>query len=242
MLGARMKIKRHYLTAEEIPAEARGFYTQSGEGWRLDLEERTGGDVGGGRVEDGKGTASDPANQRPREAEAEDGPKASPGPAGQPIPSAVPATAVPRAQMTLRQLAAAQDADRALLRTQAEVRKLAQQLGATPKGVEQLLQRAQETFRVVGGRVQAVGTDGRTLLRAADGDGGLTVAEWARRQVTASPELFAGRPGGGFVEPELTARNPFKKRHWNLTEQMRLTKQDPERAARLKRGAWEEGA
>jgi hypothetical protein len=148
---------------------------------------------------------------------------------------------VPREQMTLRQLAAAQDADRALLSMQAEVRKLARQLGATPKGVEAMLQRAQERFRVVGGRVQAVGTDGRTLLRAADGGGGLTVAEWARRQVTASPELFAARPGGGLAEAELPARNPFKRRHWNLTEQMRLTKQEPERAARLKREAWEEG-
>ncbi len=208
-----MKIKRHYLTAEEIPAEARAFYTQQGGAWGLDLEEGAGGEDGGGRMDDAKGTP----------------------------PVAGSYKAVPREQMTLRQLAEAQAADQSLLGMQAEVRTLGQQFGATPKGVEEMLQRAQERFRVVGGRVQAVGTDGRTLLRAADGGGGLTVAEWARRQVTASPELFAARPGGG-VEAELPARNPFKQRHWNLTEQMRLTKQDPERAARLKREAWEEGA
>ncbi len=181
-----MKIKRHYLTADEIPAEARAFYTQQGGAWELELEEGAGGEGGGARMDDGKGTPPDAGSYQ----------------------------AVPREQMTLRQVAAAQAAEQSLLRMQAEVRTLAQQLGATPKGVEAMLQRAQERFRVVGGRVQAMGTDGRTLLRAADGGGVLTVAEWARRQVTASPELFAGRAdSGGDVEAELPARNPFKRRH-----------------------------
>jgi hypothetical protein len=67
------------------------------------------------------------------------------------------------------------------------------------------------------------------------------VAEWVGRQAKASPELFeTPARGDGYVEPELPARNPFKKRFWNLTEQMRLRKADPERAARLKREAWDE--
>ena len=68
----------------------------------------------------------------------------------------------------------------------------------------------------------------------------MTVGEWVRSQRKAATELFApATPADGIVEPELPPRNPFKRKHWNLTEQMRLQRTDPERAAKLKREAWD---
>ena len=36
-------------------------------------------------------------------------------------------------------------------------------------------------------------------------------------------------------------RNPFRKKFWNLTEQIRLSKTDPAFAAKLEAEAWAEG-
>jgi hypothetical protein len=35
-----MKLRRQYQTAEEIPTEARGFYTEREGVWELDVEEK----------------------------------------------------------------------------------------------------------------------------------------------------------------------------------------------------------
>jgi hypothetical protein len=62
-----------------------------------------------------------------------------------------------------------------------------------------------------------------------------TVQEWMRTQKPVISDQSS------VISHETPLRNPFRKRFWNLTEQMRLQKNDPEFAARLKAEAWAEG-
>ena len=77
-----------------------------------------------------------------------------------------------------------------------------------------------------------------------DGVTPLTFDEWVTRQVVEAPHLFESSAGGGAVGNgsggvgnKTPVRNPFKKETWNLTEQMRMQKTDPQQAARLKAAA-----
>jgi hypothetical protein len=219
MLAARMNLKRQYQAVDDIPAEARGFYSERDGAWCLNLVEA---DREEAETHERAGRGMVPLT-----------PALSPG--------GSEGGSLPREKRTFRDEMEARAAGEAMLRLEAEVRSLAQEFGATRAGVAELVQRARIGFRVLDGRACAVGSDGKTKLQRADGSGALSVAEWVRRQAKASPELFeTPTRGDGYVEPELPARNPFKKRFWNLTEQMRLRKADPERAARLKREAWDE--
>ena len=64
-------------------------------------------------------------------------------------------------------------------------------------------------------------------------------------QVSDAPHLFesnagggaAGNGAGGAVGSSRSVTNPFRKDTWNVTEQMRLIKSDPQMAARLKAAA-----
>jgi hypothetical protein len=55
--------------------------------------------------------------------------------------------------------------------------------------------------------------------------------------------LFETNAGGGAASngssgaAQRSAKNPFRKETWNLTEQMKLLKSDPQLAARLKAAA-----
>jgi hypothetical protein len=65
--------------------------------------------------------------------------------------------------------------------------------------------------------------------------------------VSEAPHLFEPNAGGGAAgaasgggsgaRPHGSLRNPFRRESWNLTEQMRLQKTDPQLAARLKAAA-----
>ncbi len=66
-------------------------------------------------------------------------------------------------------------------------------------------------------------------------------------QVSEAPHLFESNAGGGAASnasgggasarPNGSLRNPFRRDSWNLTEQMKLQKSDPQLAARLKAAA-----
>ena len=64
-------------------------------------------------------------------------------------------------------------------------------------------------------------------------------------QTSDAPHLFesnagggaAGNPAGGGTGSNRSVKNPFRKETWNLTEQMKLQKTDPNLAARLKAAA-----
>lgn len=115
--------------------------------------------------------------------------------------------------------------------------------GLRSTAVLDLTARAGRIFKLENGKPVAKGEDGKAIY-GKDGVEGLTIAEWVEKQVVEAPHLFepnsgggaqgggAGGSGGGGGEA-----NPFAKATWNLTNQMRITKSDPTKAARLKAAA-----
>jgi hypothetical protein len=71
----------------------------------------------------------------------------------------------------------------------------------------------------------------------------MTLEEWVDAQVSDAPHLFETNAGGGAASngsggaAQRSVKNPFRKESWNLTEQMKLLKSDPQLAARLKAAA-----
>ena len=116
--------------------------------------------------------------------------------------------------------------------------------GLRPSAIPDLTARARSVFKLVEGAPRAYEADGQTVRVGKDGITPMTLDEWVDQQVADAPHLFepnlgsgssasgaGGRHAGGMC------RNPFKKESWNLTEQMRLQKADPQLAARLRAAA-----
>ncbi|MBI5388206.1 MAG: hypothetical protein HZA90_26375 [Verrucomicrobia bacterium] len=102
--------------------------------------------------------------------------------------------------------------------------------------------RARSAFCLVNGVPQAFEADGQTVRAGKDGVTPLTLAEWIDLQVSEAPHLFesnagSGAAGSAAARLQTSAKNPFKRETWNLTEQMRLLKTDPQLAARMKAAA-----
>ena len=103
--------------------------------------------------------------------------------------------------------------------------------------------RARNTFKLVNGVPQAFEADGQTARVGKDGVTPMTLAEWVDMQVSDAPHLFESNAGGGAAGNgsggvgNKSVKNPFRKETWNLTEQMKLQKSDPQLAARLKAAA-----
>lgn len=197
---------------EEIPAGLEAFYVERDGAWHLDVE---------------------PAGLPNDESRISNAPH--PGP----LPSAE-REKKPREKWTIADEMAAREAQMTQMRLEADVQRIGREHGGNAKALEALVQRARGAFRIVGGRAVALAADGRTALRSADGRRELSVSEWTRAQVAGAAEGFAERPSG-FDAAAMPLRNPFQRKFWNLTEQMRLRKADPEHAARLKAEAWQEG-
>jgi hypothetical protein len=117
--------------------------------------------------------------------------------------------------------------------------------GLRATAIQDITSRARSTFRLVNGVPQAFEADGQTARLGKDGLTPMTLAEWIDTQVSDAPHLFesnagggaAGSDSGGGASARASARNPFRKETWNLTEQMKLQKTDPQLAARLKAAA-----
>jgi hypothetical protein len=104
--------------------------------------------------------------------------------------------------------------------------------------------RARGVFRLVDGVPTAFDADGKTVRAGKDGVTPMTLEQWVDAQVSEAPHLFesnagsgAASNGSGGVANKGPAKNPFKNETWNLTEQMRLQKSDPNLAARLRAAA-----
>jgi hypothetical protein len=105
--------------------------------------------------------------------------------------------------------------------------------------------RARAVFKLVNGVPAAFEGDGKSVRYGRDGLTPMTLDEWVDTQVADAPHLFesnagggaAGNASGGSSKSHGLAKNPFKRETWNLTEQMRLLKSDPNLAARLKAAA-----
>jgi hypothetical protein len=105
--------------------------------------------------------------------------------------------------------------------------------------------RARSVFRLEKGVPTAFESDGQTVRVGKDGMTPMTLDEWVEQQVADAPHLFESNAGGGAASNgsggvggnNRSVKNPFRKETWNLTEQMKLTKTDPQLAARLKAAA-----
>lgn len=102
-----------------------------------------------------------------------------------------------------------------------------------------LMYRARAAFKLVAGQPRIFEADGTTLRTGKDGVTPQNPAEWVDALATDAPHLFEANAGGGAVGSgsrgaAVGGVNPFCKATANLTEQMRLLKQDPGLAARLK--------
>jgi hypothetical protein len=115
--------------------------------------------------------------------------------------------------------------------------------GLRPTAMPDITSRARSVFRLVNGVPTAFEADGKTVRAGKDGITPLTLEEWVDGQVSEAPHLFESNAGGGAAGNASgggargSAKNPFRKETWNLTEQMKLQKSDPQLAARLKAAA-----
>jgi len=115
--------------------------------------------------------------------------------------------------------------------------------GLRPTAIPDITARARTVFRLVDGAPRAYEADGQTVRVGKDGIMPMTLDEWVEQQVAEAPHLFESNAGGGAVSNgsggvgNKSVKNPFRKDTWNLTEQMKLQKSDPQLAARLKAAA-----
>ena len=128
----------------------------------------------------------------------------------------------------------------ALLIDQAVVTE-ATKRGLRATALTDITARARTTFKLVNGLPQAF--DGETARVGKDGFSPLTLAEWVDALVSDAPHLFEANAGGGAAGSgsrgagNRSVKNPFRKESFNLTEQMKIQKSDPQLAARLKAAA-----
>jgi hypothetical protein len=117
--------------------------------------------------------------------------------------------------------------------------------GLRSTAIADITSRARLVFKLVSGTPQAFENDGKTVRYGRDGLSPMTLEEWVDTQVSEAPHLFESNAGGGAASnaagggarTHSLQKNPFKRETWNLTEQMKLSKSDPQLAARLKAAA-----
>lgn len=117
--------------------------------------------------------------------------------------------------------------------------------GLRPTAIPDITARARLVFKLVNGAPRAFEADGQTVRYGKDGVTPMTLEEWVDAQVADAPHLFesnagggaASNPAGGGTGGKHSAKNPFRKETWNLTEQTKLKKSDPALAARLEAAA-----
>ena len=121
------------------------------------------------------------------------------------------------------------------------VTTVATKRGLRPTAIPDITSRARSVFRLVNGVPTAFEADGKTVRYGKDGITPMTLEEWIDTQVSEAPHLFESNSGGGAASnsarTQPSVKNPFKRETWNLTEQMKLQKTDPQLAARLKAAA-----
>src|ERR1035437_147318 len=113
--------------------------------------------------------------------------------------------------------------------------------GLRATALPDITSRARTAFKLVNGVPQAFEADGQTARMGKDGP--MTLAEWVDALVSDAPHLFEANAGGGAAGSgsggagNRSVKNPFRKETWNLTEQMKLQKSDPQLAAQIKASA-----
>jgi hypothetical protein len=115
--------------------------------------------------------------------------------------------------------------------------------GLRASAIPDLQARAKRVFKIVGDAPVALEEDGQTQKAGADGSP-LTLDVWVEQLAVTAPHLFEQNAGGGAVGNgsggvgQLNhGRNPWKQETWNLTEQSKLARTNPQLAAQLKKAA-----
>jgi hypothetical protein len=115
--------------------------------------------------------------------------------------------------------------------------------GLRPTAIPDITSRARTNFKLMNGVPQAFEADGQTARMGKDGTSPMTLAEWVDALVSDAPHLFEANAGSGAAGSgpggvgNRSVKNPFRKESFNLTEQMKIQKSDPQLAARLKAAA-----
>lgn len=108
--------------------------------------------------------------------------------------------------------------------------------------IADLTARARGVFKLVNGVPTALEADGQTPRVSKDGITPMSFDEWTETLVVEAPHLFETNSGGGAAGSGSGGagngvKNPWKKESWNLTEQMKLQRNDPKQAQQLKAAA-----
>jgi hypothetical protein len=170
------------------------------------------------------------------------------GAAERPVLRLPPVDGTPPEKRTISQIIAAQRDHQAGIALECEVREVARSLGLPEPEARRLAAASRVGFRIVNGEPVPVAEDRQTVVRSADGVNVMSVAEWVAQQARATSPQPAPRSGEGGNLPSgqppaemwpgeeevLPQPNPFRRKTWNLTEQMRLQRRDPRQARRLK--------
>jgi len=125
-----------------------------------------------------------------------------------------------------------QRAHQARIRLESEIREQARKRGASLAEAAEVARQSRAVFAIVNGEPVAMAADGKTPLAGEDGTVRLSVRDWVARQVPDAPPTPTLGPTVAPLPP--VQRNPWRKESWNLTEQMRLLRRDPELARRFR--------
>lgn len=115
--------------------------------------------------------------------------------------------------------------------------------GLRPTAIPDITARARNIFKLVNGVPTAFESDGQTVRVGKDGVKPMAIDEWVEGQLSEAPHLFESNAGGGAAgngssgAANRSTKNPFRKETWNVTEQMRLQRTDPQRAQQWKAAA-----
>ena len=242
-----MALKNKYATAAEVPAELKPFYIERDGVWLLDSErneELRQTNITVMKERDAllkKYDGIDPEAVRALAEEKRQLEEAAQLKAGE-FDKVLAARLAEQAKgfaPKLAELDAANGRLSALLIDDAVV-AAATKRGLRASALPDLKARARAAFRIVGGVPQIF--DGETLRVGADGVSPATADEWVGGLVSDAPHFFDANAGGGAAGSGSRGAgsggvNPFRKESWNLTEQVKLLKNDPGLAARLKASA-----
>ena len=253
-----MKLKYKYARKDEVPAHLASHYTENNGTYTLDLD----GAVDASQADEFRNlntslqqqmedlhsrlTAADPFLARKLLADKFAAQEASLLAAGRIDQAFDLRTAKLKADLSAK--AAEAERQRDALAAELEAVRISQTLstaaskrGAKPAALVDLTARARGVLRWVSGEPRVVEPDGATVRPGKDGTAPMTLDEWLSTQMTEAPHLFesssgSGAPGTG--PGIMPGRNPFNRGpEFNLTEQMKLIRTDPQLAANLKASA-----
>ena len=114
--------------------------------------------------------------------------------------------------------------------------------GLRASALTDLQARASRVFKVVDGKILAFDADGQ-IKPGKDGYTPLTLDEWVEELRSEAAHLFELNSGGGASGNGSGGvglnhgKNPWKKETWNLTEQSRITRENPTLANSLRAAA-----